>query len=179
MPTFRERLASDLRNLSDDFSRLNGFILVSINAVIVPLSVTLVTVAADKRTLPTLGAAVFFLLASYCTLRGLWVKMRREREDPGSPSVSERLSSALSAVVGFFSFLGLLAVVAGSLYWIGSLATALVSRGAWLPLGVLVAGLLSDAIGPRGAVLIMAGAGLAATIALAASLRERSRRIDP
>ena len=47
------------------------------------------------------------------------------------------------------------------------------------PLGVLVAGLLSDAIGPRGAVLIMAGAGLAATIALAASLRERSRRIDP
>ena len=47
------------------------------------------------------------------------------------------------------------------------------------PLGVLVAGLLSDAIGPRGAVLIMAGAGLAATIALAASLRERSRQIDP
>ena len=47
------------------------------------------------------------------------------------------------------------------------------------PLGVLVAGLLSDAIGPRGAVLIMAGAGLAATIALAAGLRERSRRIDP
>ena len=47
------------------------------------------------------------------------------------------------------------------------------------PLGVLVAGLLSDAIGPRGAVLIMAGAGLAATIALAASLRGRSRRIDP
>ena len=47
------------------------------------------------------------------------------------------------------------------------------------PLGVLVAGLLSDAIGPRGAVLAMAGAGLAATIALAAGLRERSRQIDP
>jgi MFS family permease len=47
------------------------------------------------------------------------------------------------------------------------------------PLGVLAAGLLSDAIGPRGAVLAMAGAGLAATIALAVGLRERSRRIDP
>ncbi len=47
------------------------------------------------------------------------------------------------------------------------------------PLGVLTAGLVSDAIGPRGAVLVMAGAGLAATIALAVGLRERSRRIDP
>ena len=46
------------------------------------------------------------------------------------------------------------------------------------PLGVLTAGLVSDAIGPRGAVLVMAGAGLAATIALAVGLRERSRRID-
>ena len=47
------------------------------------------------------------------------------------------------------------------------------------PLGVLAAGLMSDAVGPRGAVLAMAGAGLAATIALAVGLRERSRRIDP
>lgn len=47
------------------------------------------------------------------------------------------------------------------------------------PLGVLAAGLMSDAVGPRGAVLAMASAGLLATIALAVGLRERSRRIDP
>lgn len=45
------------------------------------------------------------------------------------------------------------------------------------PLGVMAAGLLSDGIGPREAVLVMASSGLAATIALAAMLRGRSRRI--
>jgi len=47
------------------------------------------------------------------------------------------------------------------------------------PLGVLAAGLLSDWMGPRGAVLVMASAGLVATIALAVRLRERSMRIGP
>ena len=41
------------------------------------------------------------------------------------------------------------------------------------PLGVLAAGLLSDEVGPRHAVLIMAGLGLAATLALVISLRRR------
>jgi MFS family permease len=47
------------------------------------------------------------------------------------------------------------------------------------PLGVLAAGVLSDWMGPRGAVLVMASAGLLATIALAVRLRERSMRIKP
>ena len=47
------------------------------------------------------------------------------------------------------------------------------------PLGVLAAGLLSDGIGPRDAVLVMAASGLAATIALAVSLRGRSTRLTP
>lgn len=47
------------------------------------------------------------------------------------------------------------------------------------PLGVLAAGVLSDWMGPRGAVLVMASAGLVATIALAVRLRERSMRIRP
>jgi predicted MFS family arabinose efflux permease len=47
------------------------------------------------------------------------------------------------------------------------------------PLGVLAAGLLSDRMSPRGAVLVMASAGLVATIALALRLRERSMRIRP
>lgn len=41
------------------------------------------------------------------------------------------------------------------------------------PLGVLTAGLLSDQVGPRGAVLIMAALGLAATIGLSVALRRR------
>lgn len=41
------------------------------------------------------------------------------------------------------------------------------------PLGVLAAGVLSDHFGPRAAVMAMAGIGLAATIALAATLRQR------
>jgi MFS family permease len=41
------------------------------------------------------------------------------------------------------------------------------------PLGVLLAGVLSDQIGPRGAVLAMAAAGLVATGALAMALRRR------
>ncbi len=47
------------------------------------------------------------------------------------------------------------------------------------PLGVLAAGLLSDHIGPRDAVLVMATLGLAATVALAGLLRGRSGRIAP
>lgn len=47
------------------------------------------------------------------------------------------------------------------------------------PLGVLAAGVLSDWMGPRGAVLVMASTGLLATIALAVRLRERSMRIGP
>jgi MFS family permease len=41
------------------------------------------------------------------------------------------------------------------------------------PLGVLMAGLLAIPLGPRGAVITMAGLGLAATIALVAGLRGR------
>ena len=41
------------------------------------------------------------------------------------------------------------------------------------PLGILAIGLLSDAFGPRHAVLIMASLGLAATCALSAALRRR------
>jgi MFS family permease len=41
------------------------------------------------------------------------------------------------------------------------------------PLGVLAAGLLSDQVGPRDAVLIMAAMGLAATLALVLGLRRR------
>jgi len=41
------------------------------------------------------------------------------------------------------------------------------------PLGILAAGLLSDQVGPRGAVLIMAALGLGATIALSVALRRR------
>ena len=41
------------------------------------------------------------------------------------------------------------------------------------PLGILVAGLLSDQVGPRHAVLIMAAMGLAATLALVLGLRRR------
>jgi MFS family permease len=41
------------------------------------------------------------------------------------------------------------------------------------PLGILAIGLLSDAFGPRHAVLIMASLGLAATFALSAALRRR------
>jgi MFS family permease len=41
------------------------------------------------------------------------------------------------------------------------------------PIGVLVAGALSDRLGPRDAVLVMASLGLAATVALAAALRRR------
>ena len=41
------------------------------------------------------------------------------------------------------------------------------------PLGVLVAGVLSDHYGPRAAVTVMASAGLAATVALATALRGR------
>jgi len=41
------------------------------------------------------------------------------------------------------------------------------------PLGVLTAGVLSDHVGPRDAVFIMAALGLAATIALAVALRRR------
>ena len=40
-------------------------------------------------------------------------------------------------------------------------------------LGVLLAGVLSDQIGPRGAVLAMASLGLAATLALVTALRRR------
>jgi MFS family permease len=47
------------------------------------------------------------------------------------------------------------------------------------PLGVLAAGMISDHVGPRDAVLVMASLGLAATIALAVSLRGRSARISP
>ena len=47
------------------------------------------------------------------------------------------------------------------------------------PLGVLGAGMISDRIGPRDAVLVMASLGLAATLALAISLRGRSARITP
>jgi len=41
------------------------------------------------------------------------------------------------------------------------------------PIGILAAGALSDQIGPRHAVLVMASLGLVATIALAAALRQR------
>jgi len=41
------------------------------------------------------------------------------------------------------------------------------------PLGVLAAGALSDHLGPRGAILAMAGLGLASTLALVAALRRR------
>jgi MFS family permease len=41
------------------------------------------------------------------------------------------------------------------------------------PLGVLLAGVLSDQIGPRGAILVMASLGLAATVVLGAALRRR------
>jgi predicted MFS family arabinose efflux permease len=41
------------------------------------------------------------------------------------------------------------------------------------PIGILTIGLLSDAFGPREAVLIMASLGLAATFALSAALRRR------
>ena len=41
------------------------------------------------------------------------------------------------------------------------------------PLGVLAAGLLSDQVGPRDAVMIMAGLGLATTLALVLGLRRR------
>ena len=41
------------------------------------------------------------------------------------------------------------------------------------PLGVLAAGVLSDHLGPRGAVMVMASLGLVATGALVAALRQR------
>jgi len=41
------------------------------------------------------------------------------------------------------------------------------------PIGILLAGALSEQLGPRGAVLAMAGAGLAATLLLVTSLRRR------
>ena len=41
------------------------------------------------------------------------------------------------------------------------------------PLGVLTIGLLAGPLGPRGAILVMAGLGLAATIALSMALRRR------
>jgi predicted MFS family arabinose efflux permease len=41
------------------------------------------------------------------------------------------------------------------------------------PLGVLLAGVLSDMLGPRDAVLVMASLGLAATLALVTALRRR------
>jgi len=41
------------------------------------------------------------------------------------------------------------------------------------PLGVLAAGVLSDELGPRGAVLVMAVLGLVLTAALSATLRRR------
>jgi MFS family permease len=41
------------------------------------------------------------------------------------------------------------------------------------PLGVLTAGVLSDHLGPRGAVMVMASLGLVATAALVAALRQR------
>jgi MFS family permease len=41
------------------------------------------------------------------------------------------------------------------------------------PIGVLLAGALSEHVGPRGAVLVMAGLGLATTLALAAAMRRR------
>jgi len=41
------------------------------------------------------------------------------------------------------------------------------------PLGVVAAGLVSDRIGPRDAVLVMASLGLAATLALVVALRRR------
>jgi MFS family permease len=47
------------------------------------------------------------------------------------------------------------------------------------PLGVLAAGLISNEIGPRDAVLVMAGLGLVATALLTIGLRGRSRRLAP
>jgi MFS family permease len=41
------------------------------------------------------------------------------------------------------------------------------------PLGVLTIGLLAGPLGPRGAIVVMASLGLAATIALSAALRRR------
>ncbi len=41
------------------------------------------------------------------------------------------------------------------------------------PLGVLAIGVLSDALGPRNAVLVMAVLGLVLTAALSAALRRR------
>ena len=47
------------------------------------------------------------------------------------------------------------------------------------PLGVLAAGAISDHLGPREAVLIMASLGLAMTVALSLALRRRSMRLNP
>ena len=41
------------------------------------------------------------------------------------------------------------------------------------PLGILAAGLLAQELGPRGAIVVMAGLGLVATLALVAALRRR------
>ena len=48
--------------------------------------------------------------------------------------------------------------------------TAAVSR---FPLGVLLAGTIARELGPRGAILVMAILGLAATLALVVALRRR------
>ena len=84
MPTFRERVASDVRSLSDQFSRLSWFTLILVNIVIVPLTLAFVAMALEKRTLSALWAAVFSLFAAFCTLRGLWTKLRSEDERPNT-----------------------------------------------------------------------------------------------
>jgi hypothetical protein len=40
--------------------------------------------ALEKRTLSALWAAVFSLFAAFCTLRGLWTKLRSEDERPNT-----------------------------------------------------------------------------------------------
>lgn len=65
-----------------------------------------------------------------------------ERPIDAPVSPSERASSAASAVISAVALAGALGVISSTLYWVATLVTGFLTRGSWLAVALIGAGLV-------------------------------------